>query len=83
MNIVWGFVCILVLYILNRIFNYKSNLIKLFPSVFLYKLSIFIIYIIFGYVYIFNLDKSIYDTALGTSVFFSYFYLIFIPSSLR
>ncbi len=76
-------ITVLFLYLLNRFFNYKSYLIKLSKSIFIYKCILLVSTLIFLTVYTYRFGKNISSEPLGVSVFYSYLYLVFIPKELR
>lgn len=80
--IVSSSISVLVLYFLNRKFNYKSKLLKLFRSVFIYKAIFFISFLVFSYIYIFNFDKSVFENPLGMTMLCSYLYLVQVSKDL-
>jgi hypothetical protein len=75
-------ILVLVLHLLNNVFNYKSILINLFGST-KYKGTLIAMMLIIGYTLIIKYDINPFRSTLGISVFWSYLYLVSVPKNLH
>lgn len=73
---------VLVLYLLNKVFNYKDKLIKHF-GIIKYKITLFTIYILVFVFLKLSFSIEFSNNLIPLSIFLSYIYLITIPKYLR
>ncbi len=75
-------ILVFVLYLLNIAFNYKAKLINLFGRV-KYQGMLITMMLLTSYTLIIKYDINPFRNPLGISVFWSYLYLVSVPSKLR
>ena len=68
-------ISVLILYILNRGFNYKAKLLNKF-GIKKYKMALLVIVVIIGFIEIWKYEVNVFKDPVGLSVFLSYVYLI-------
>lgn len=66
---------VIVLYILNKVFNFKNRLVSPF-GVKKYNIALLVLAIIIGCIQIWKYDINVFKNPIGLSVIYSYAYLV-------
>jgi len=73
---------VLVLYLLNKVFNYKGKLIK-YLGIVKYKVILFVMFLLAYLILILEFNVKIYESPIGLLIFWSYIYLVQNPKHYR